>query len=178
MCVLDRQAGACLRDIAGAIGEAFGVEIHPVLIVADLSAAREPGRSQLDAAGVLKIIGDVLPPSEEKVLAVTMEDLYTPVLSFVLGEAELGGRLAVMSLHRMRDSFYGLPDIPGALLQRARKESIHEVGHTFGLTHCASRLCPMHPSTCAEELDFRSSDLCRSCHRKVFSGRRPAASKE
>ena len=65
------------------------------------------------------------------------------MLSFVYGQAQLQGRVAVVSLARLRPEFHGLPPDPAALERRAAKEAVHEVGHTFGLVHCADRRCPM-----------------------------------
>jgi archaemetzincin len=43
------------------------------------------------------------------ILGVTAVDLYIPILTFVFGEAQLGGLCAVVFFHRLRQDFYGLP---------------------------------------------------------------------
>ena len=48
------------------------------------------------------------PRDAAKLLAVTERDLFVPVLTFVFGQAQLGGRVAVISLARLRQEFYGL----------------------------------------------------------------------
>ena len=39
-------------------------------------------------------------------------DLYIPILTFVFGEAQIGGASAIVSYHRLRQEFYGLPARP------------------------------------------------------------------
>lgn len=82
----------------------------------------------------------------------------------------MDGKVAVVSYNRLREEFYGFqPD--GALLQtRLLKESIHELGHTFGLIHCSDYLCVMHSSTGVEEIDVKTERLCESCRSKLMPG--------
>jgi archaemetzincin len=102
-----------------------------------------------------------------RVLGVADVDLFMPVLTFVFGEAILGGRAAVVSLHRLRQTVYGLPDDPGLTLLRAEREALHELGHTFGLVHCPDYTCPMHATRSVEEIDLATGGLCRACREQV-----------
>ena len=70
----------------------------------------------------------------DRVLAVTDVDLFIPVLTFVYGEAQLGGRAAVVSTARLSVEPRA-PTTP-AVARRLVKETVHELGHTFGLLHC------------------------------------------
>src|ERR1051325_11632071 len=58
-----------------------------------------------------------------RMLGVTGVDLYIPILTFVFGEAQMGGPCAVVSAHRLRQEFYGLPADPTLFLERLLKES-------------------------------------------------------
>jgi len=89
------------------------------------------------------------------------------VLTFVFGEAQLSGNCAVVSLHRLREEFYGLP--PNEELVRARllKEAVHELGHTFGLRHCDNWQCVMTSSHAVERLDVKGTEFCFLCGRVV-----------
>jgi archaemetzincin len=49
------------------------------------------------------------------------------------------------------------------LIERLKKEAIHELGHTFGLIHCRDPLCVMHSSTYVEDIDQKSQHLCFNC---------------
>jgi archaemetzincin len=97
------------------------------------------------------------------VLGVTEHDLYIPILTFVFGEAQLEARGALVSLHRLRQEFYGLPADSQLLAQRLLKESIHELGHTLGLRHCADYQCAMSPAHAVERIDVKLAEFCAAC---------------
>ena len=73
----------------------------------------------------------------------TDADLFIPVLTFVYGEAQLGGRAAVVSTARLAVE-QGRHD-PALVAERIVKECVHELGHTFGLLHCDTPGCVMTP---------------------------------
>ncbi len=128
----------------------------------DPEAAFEPSRGQYDSSRFLKLL---LSGGEAagKVLAITSVDLFIPVLTYVFGEAQLNGRAAVVSLHRLRNEAYGLPADDALLAERLVKEAVHEVGHTFGLVHCLDPQCVMHSSTYVEEIDLKGATFCAAC---------------
>jgi len=102
-------------------------------------------------------------PGPGKVLGVTDVDLFIPVLTFVFGEAQLGGRAAMVSSHRLAPERYGLP-VDAALLQaRVAKEAIHELGHNFALVHCADDRCVMASSPGVTGIDLKSARFCSRC---------------
>lgn len=129
----------------------------------------EARRNQYNSTKILKeMLGDV-PQDALKLLGVTDEDLCIPILTYVFGEAQVGGTAAVVSLARLRQEHYGLtPDRP-LLLERLRKESLHELGHTFGLIHCPLRECVMYLSNTVVDVDTREGDFCRGCRTVVAS---------
>lgn len=104
-----------------------------------------------------------VPENTLKILAVTRLDLYSPIFSHLYGEAQLKGKCALMSLYRLRPEFYNLAPDPDLFLSRCRKGAIHEIGHTFGLTHCSDRNCIMYPSSTIEDTDTKSESLCPAC---------------
>ena len=101
------------------------------------------------------------------VLGVADVDPFMPVLTFVFGEAILGGRVAVVSLHRLRQTVYGLPDDAGLTLSRVEREAVHELGHAFGLVHCADYRCAMHATRSVGEIDLAEGGLCGMCREHV-----------
>ena len=128
-----------------------------------LEGGRDRIRNQIDSTWVLSRLLESRPNGVDKILGVTEQDLFVPVLSFVFGEAELGGRVAVVSAHRFRNELYGLPAEPQKMRDRLITESLHELGHTFGLTHCQRADCVMRPSSYAEEIDFKPARFCSPC---------------
>lgn len=112
---------------------------------------------QLEAAGPGGQ-GSRGPDSPDRLLGVTDVDLFIPVLTFVFGEAQLGGRAAVMSLARLTEAADS-----SRLASRAVKEAVHELGHTFGLVHCPSAACVMSRSPGLTAVDLKGDRLCADC---------------
>ncbi len=110
------------------------------------------------------------PRAVPRLLGVSSEDLFIPILTYVFGEAQLNGRVAVVSYHRLQSERYGLPRDPALLADRLSKEAIHEAGHLYGLLHCSSQDCAMHISTYVEDIDSKAAALCPPCRRQL-SGR-------
>lgn len=102
-----------------------------------------------------------------KILGITSVDLFVPVLTYVFGEAQLDGIAGVMSTYRLDDTIYGLPSDPIKFFERAMKESVHELGHTFGLLHCKNFDCAMHSSTTVDDIDVKGAMLCEECLKKI-----------
>lgn len=138
----------------------------------DVAFARDSLRNQYYSTAILQAMQSRAEPGA-RLLAVTSLDLYVPVLTFVFGEAQLGGGCAVVSSHRLREEFYGLPAREELLWERLVKEAAHELGHTFGLRHCDDWRCVMTSSHAVERLDVKGRDFCGACARVVAQARAP-----
>ena len=93
-----------------------------------------------------------------KVLGLTDVDLYLPILTFVFGEAQLGGRAAVVSTARLTAG--NGPRGDRLLAERLRKEALHELGHAYGLVHCGNPGCVMGRSPGVSEIDVKGPTFC------------------
>jgi len=127
----------------------------------------EPRRGQHSSTRILRWILTTLPPGVTKVLGITDVDLFIPVLTFVFGEAQVDGPAAVVSMARLRLTYDGQP-APLALVEgRLHKECLHELGHTFGLVHCADVTCVMSRSNSVLDVDQKRAGFCRDCRQRL-----------
>ena len=134
--------------------------------VLDPSFAHHQERNQYHSTQILEELERRRParwPDAPLLLAVTGLDLYIPILTFVFGEAHVGGACAVVSYHRLTQEFYGLPGDPHLLTERLIKEAVHEVGHTAGRHHCEDYECVMAPSHAVEWVDMKGRSFCAEC---------------
>jgi archaemetzincin len=79
----------------------------------------------------------------------------------------MGGPCAVISAHRLRQEFYGLPPDRELFRQRVIKEAVHELGHTLNLTHCEDYRCVMASSHAVEWIDLKETTLCAPCRAAI-----------
>jgi len=107
------------------------------------------------------------PTHADKVLAVLNEDMTVRGVNYIFGLASLGGRLAVISPVRLRETFYNRKCRYNLFLDRLVKEALHELGHTLGLNHCKNQECNMKFSSTVEEIDKKSVYFCDSCLDKM-----------
>lgn len=124
--------------------------------------AYHPERNQYHSTAILEHLAHTT-TRDDTLVAITALDLYIPILTFVFGEAQLGGTCAVVSYHRLTQEFYGLPPDPELLQRRLITESLHEAAHTLGLTHCDDYECAMSPTHAIEWLDLKTPRLCAAC---------------
>ncbi len=158
--ILDNLAA----DLAIALRTSCHVDTSPL----EAGFALDAGRLQFHSTAILaRLIEMALLKPGERILGVTERDLYVPVLTFVFGEAQMGGHAALISLHRLREEFYGLPASDALLRERALKEAVHELGHTLGLRHCPNWWCVMASAHAVEKLDLKSRDFCAACERAI-----------
>ena len=158
-----------LQDLAPALANAFRIpcRIRQADARVDPRLAFHPERGQHHSSEILQAM-QTYSNGAWRVLGVTAVDLYIPILTFVFGEAQMGGPCAVVSYHRLRQQFYGLPDDYDVLADRLVKEAVHEVGHTFDLTHCRDYSCVMAPSHAVEWIDLKDAVLCPDCEARAL----------
>jgi archaemetzincin len=97
----------------------------------------------------------------DRVLGVVDVDVFASGLNFVFGEAYSPGVAALISLWRLRPSFYGETGGADAFAFRVFKEAVHELGHTLGLQHCQKATCVMHFSNAIVDTDKKESLFCQ-----------------
>jgi archaemetzincin len=144
---------------------------YPFKILSDILEPRELPkefyntlRNQYLAEPILDFL---LKNFKGNVLAVTDYDLYAEGLNFIFGQAQLNGRVAIISIYRLDPKFYKQED-KNLLIKRAVKEAVHEIGHAlFGLMHCDNPKCVMSFSNTIFDVDRKSKELCKKCKEKA-----------
>ena len=123
-------------------------------------------RKQHRSAMIIERLGGTV-PAHSAGLSIVEVDLYTPGLTFVFGEAEIAGKAAVISLARLRPTFYRLPPDNAVTGSRALKEAVHELGHIAGLRHCQTSGCVMVFSSDIAASDDKGWRFCQSCQETI-----------
>ncbi len=154
---------ALLHELQTTIPKCLRVSCEILPAVLDPGPAYHPERLQYHSSEILQRMQSCVLPPCWRLLGVTGEDLYIPILKYVFGEAQVGGPCAVVSAHRLRQEFYGLPPDQALLRQRLLKESIHELGHALSLHHCGDYRCAMASAHAVEWIDLREAVLCENC---------------
>lgn len=106
-----------------------------------------------------------MPSDAKRLLGVIDSDLFVPGLNFIFGLAY--GNTAVIALTRLRPEYYGEEKNERLFKERALKEAIHELGHTFGLAHCPDIRCVMHFSNKLADTDIKGPSFCRVCSARL-----------
>lgn len=154
---------ALLEPLAEHLEATFHVDVQQHPPGFDPEQAWDDSRGQYNSRVLLAQLLKEGRHREGSMLGVTGVDLFIPVLTFVFGEAQLSGRAALVSTHRLDNVLYGLPPDPDLLFERLVKEAVHELGHTRGLRHCADGRCVMASSTYVEQIDLKTARFCDSC---------------
>jgi archaemetzincin len=156
-------AASLLQELRAAIPKRLPVRCEILAVKLDPSFSYHAERQQFHSSEILQHMQGLAGPHHWRLLAVAEVDLYIPILKYVFGEAQMGGPCAIISTHRLRQEFYGLPDDEALMRERILKEAIHELGHTLSLRHCQDYRCAMASSHSVEWIDLRDHALCDAC---------------
>ena len=129
-----------------------------------------PTRGQYVAGLILRDLSAEPAPLPLR-LGIIGHDLCLTFLTFVFGEAQLGGQAAVVSLHRLWRSEDGVRAPRTQVLERLAKVSLHETAHLLGLAHCRATGCLMRFSGGLAELDRLDLEFCPACQRQLALAR-------
>ncbi|HEX9105678.1 MAG TPA: archaemetzincin family Zn-dependent metalloprotease [Longimicrobiales bacterium] len=151
-----------LEHVVRHVSKAFRAEVTQLRAPGTPRHAFDQRRSQWASGEILKWLLPLAPPGG-KVLGVTDRDLFIPILTYVFGEAQLGGAAAVVSTARLGDELDG----PRVVRERVAKEAVHELGHCFGLRHCHTPGCVMGRSPSVREVDEKGQGLCVDCRARL-----------
>jgi archaemetzincin len=156
-----------LEELKERLKQTFGCPVEIVHQDYNLEKAYDSRRKQYLATKLLSRLKKSGVAKDEKVLGIVDVDLYAPGLNFIFGQAEIAAGVAIISLCRLRQEYYGPPD-QAIYLDRATKEAVHELGHTFGLDHCSNERCVMHFSNSLADTDLKQAAFCSRCRPKLI----------
>jgi archaemetzincin len=152
-----------LDDVIKNLGTVFHKPVYRLNLDIDTDKLFSVERNQYYSTGFLEQAIGQTGLINGKVLIVTELDIYVPVLTFLFGEAQLNGKLSLVSVCRLHEEFYSGTSDFELLLERTLKESLHEIGHNYGLIHCQDWDCVMHSSNSVEEVDIKGGSFCKNC---------------
>jgi archaemetzincin len=157
--------GEVLEAVRVHVAGEFGASVMLHVPAERPSGTLDPRRHQHSSREVLRWLLARAPADGTRLLGITDVDLFIPILTFVFGEAQLDGQAAVVSYARLVDG-----DDRILTARRLAREAVHELGHTFGLVHCAGISagrdggpCVMSRSASVRAVDAKSTRLCPDC---------------
>lgn len=154
---------ACNYQLLGQeIHRTFGFQTEIKSLLQNVNFAYDLTRNQYHSTVILEKLASTPPSQAIKVVAITNEDLFIPILTHVYGEAQLAGKACIVSTFRLQEGLF-LANIAKEFENRIVKEVLHELGHTFNLRHCNDNACIMHYCRSIKDVDRKSDQLCRYC---------------
>jgi archaemetzincin len=156
-----------LYKIAESVKNEFHCEVNIREGHLDLSEFYDAAKRQYNGTKLLLEVDALFSSEHYKTLGLFNVDLFIPILTYIFGQAFLNGRCGIASHYRFSNQRYGITEDEKSILDRFRKEVIHELGHTFGLIHCHNPTCVMRSSTYVEDIDQKSSSLCLKCRNEL-----------
>lgn len=136
----------------------------------DLGDFYNPARRQYDGHALLKQVESLASAGSVATVGLFNVDIYVSILTYIFGQAVLGGSTGIASAYRLSNERYGLAADEELLADRFMKEVIHELGHMGGLVHCHQAACVMRGSTYVEDIDQKSRHFCRDCRAAIKGG--------
>nr|HMR10786.1 zinc-dependent metalloprotease family protein [Polyangiaceae bacterium] len=131
-------------------------------------AAYYSPRRRYRAEKLLSFLEKRAPADASRVLGITAVDISTTKKPYkdwgVLGLANVDGSSCVMSSFRCKRKAKNAEHAR----QRFGKVAVHEIGHTFGLSHCPNRGCLMEDAKGSVLTSDREYDLCADCRQKLI----------
>ena len=139
--------------------------LHSVILppIKHPSYAYDERRMQYNAATILKELESMSFQNYDKIIGVLNVDLFIPVFTHVLGEAQEGGKYALASIYRLRRDLDTSSSSTKQIIERVTKIALHEIGHLYNIAHCMNEKCLMHFSGSLQDLDKITLNFCNYC---------------
>ena len=164
---------AMLRKLQDRLRDYLSLPVRISRNMAVPEGSYERNRNQYNSTRILREILREAPADAIKIVGIIDKDMCIPILTFVFGEAQLGGVASIVSIARLRQEFHGLSPDDGILFERLCKEALHELGHNFGLIHCHDTECVMYLSNTVRDVDRKRITYCDSCDSALYAKTEP-----
>lgn len=160
--------GKILEKLGGDLKKNFDLLTKIVSAIEIPDYTYNKDRKQHDGSKILQELKRLEFLDAEKILGICNVDLFSEDLNFIFGLAETPGNVALISLYRLSPKFYYKKlDLKvndwEIFYQRVLKEAVHELGHTYGLSHCPDTRCVMHFSNIISDTDTKQNSFCPKC---------------
>ncbi|MFC1747118.1 hypothetical protein ACFLZR_02165, partial [Candidatus Neomarinimicrobiota bacterium] len=96
-----------LIDLAAELANALNYQVAFQEGFSTFYHTHDPNRGQHDSTAILELLLRMPHDPGDRVLGVTLADLFIPIFTFVFGEAQLDGQAAVVSTRRLHNEYYG-----------------------------------------------------------------------
>jgi len=124
-------------------------------------------RNQYYATIIMSKLERIKANHKEQILGVCEEDLYLPDENYILAHSDPVAQTAVISLNRIRQEFYGLPEDDTKIYTRLYKQSIQQIVYLNNVTGCRNPRCVHYYSTNMMDIDNKNEKLCDICKRQL-----------
>ena len=152
-----------LQNLIEELKKRFSSCIHVIELKLNIDNFLSLDRKQYFSTQIIAEAIKLTDQFKGKIILLTDVDIFVPALTFIFGEAQLNGKHSIVSVCRLHEEFYSGISNENLLLERTIKETLHELGHNYGLRHCIDWDCVMHASHGIEEVDIKGSTFCSKC---------------
>lgn len=157
-----------MDEIAKRLMDTINIPVRLLHPVDEPVYAFDPSRAQYYSTKILRYIVNNHSSAALRTIGIINVDIFVPILTYVFGEAQLNGKAALVSTARLKQEYYGFKPDRVVLVGRLFKEVMHELGHTFGLTHCDIGSCVMNLSYNVAGIDRKTAYYCENHHEQMI----------
>ncbi len=156
-----------VNRLATNIGPVFGRSVDILKGMKIPEEAYNVIRNQYYASILLAKLERVKANPREYVLGVCEEDIYLPDEASILGHSDAILGTAIVSLMKIRQEFYGLPEDEMKVYDRLFKQSVHHIAHLFKVSSCRNSKCVNYYSQEMFDIDNKGEKFCDICIRQL-----------
>jgi len=124
-------------------------------------------RGQNYASVILNKLERVKANQREFIMGILEEDIYMPDEPYIIGNSDTVSKTSIISLYRIRQEFYGLPEDDKKVFSRAFKQVIFHLSPLFDLPACRNPRCINYYSQKMFDVDSKGEKFCDVCQRKL-----------